>query len=132
MLNADFFTAVNGQHASKKTKLLHQAPDISLEALTPVGPLASPVASQMSNMGNPTKIIKIITNRDRGRKTKAVKVSIYFDILVVYVFLHLYLGIAMYTNLCCIFDSFPLQVKTFFLYTIARMITPSILAFFFS
>ncbi|VAH77085.1 unnamed protein product [Triticum turgidum subsp. durum] len=65
---------VNGQHASKKTKLLHQAPDISLEALTPVGPLASPAASQMSNMVNPTKIIKIITNRDRGRKSKALKV----------------------------------------------------------
>lgn len=66
---------VNGQHASKKTKLLHQAPDISLEALTPVGPLASPAASQMSNMVNPTKIIKIITNRDRGRKSKALKMT---------------------------------------------------------
>ena len=86
MLDADLSTAVNGQHASKKTKLLHQAPDISLEALTPVGTLVSPVASQMSNMVNPTKIIKIITNRDRGRKTKGLKVSIYFDILVVYAF----------------------------------------------
>jgi hypothetical protein len=85
MLNADLSTAVNG-HASKKIKLLHPAPDISLDALTPVGPLASPVASQMSNMVNPTKIIKIITNRDRGRKSKGLKVSIHFDILVVYVF----------------------------------------------
>lgn len=67
--------AENGQHTSKKTKLLHQAPDISLEALTPVGALASPVASQMSNMVNPTKIIKIITNRDRGRKTKGMKMA---------------------------------------------------------
>ncbi|CAM0881456.1 unnamed protein product [Alopecurus aequalis] len=73
-LDADLSTALNGQHASKKTKL-HQAPDISLEALTPVGPLASPVASQMSNMVNPTKIIKIITNRDRGRKTKGLKMT---------------------------------------------------------
>ncbi|XP_051224686.1 chromatin modification-related protein EAF1 B isoform X3 [Lolium perenne] len=65
---------VNG-HASKKIKLLHPAPDISLDALTPVGPLASPVASQMSNMVNPTKIIKIITNRDRGRKSKGLKMA---------------------------------------------------------
>uniref|UniRef100_A0ACD5VRC9 Uncharacterized protein n=1 Tax=Avena sativa TaxID=4498 RepID=A0ACD5VRC9_AVESA len=67
--------ALNGQHASKRAKLLHKAPDVSLEALTPVGPLASPVASQMSNMVNPTKIIKIITNRDRGRKTKGLKMA---------------------------------------------------------
>ena len=86
MLDADLLTVVNGQHASKKSKLLHQAPDISLEALTPVGPLASPAASQMSNMVNPTKIIKIITNRDRGRKSKALKVFVCFDILVVYMF----------------------------------------------
>ncbi|EEC82989.1 hypothetical protein OsI_28025 [Oryza sativa Indica Group] len=64
---------INGQHAAKKPKLMNQAPDVSLEALTPVGPMVSPAASQMSNMANPTKIIKIITNRDRGRKNKVLK-----------------------------------------------------------
>ncbi|GJM94099.1 hypothetical protein PR202_ga10715 [Eleusine coracana subsp. coracana] len=63
---------INGQHAAKKPKLMNQLPDISLEALAPVGPMASPAASQMSNMANPTKIIKITT---RGRKTKGLKMT---------------------------------------------------------
>jgi len=71
----DLSTVVNGLHAAKKPKLLNQAPDISLEALTPVGPMASPAASQMSNMANPTKVIKIST---RGRKSKGLKVLISF------------------------------------------------------
>ncbi|CAN6173421.1 unnamed protein product [Urochloa humidicola] len=61
---------VNGQHAAKKPKLMNQAPDISLEALTPVGAIASPAASQMSNMANPK--IKIST---RGRKSKGLKMT---------------------------------------------------------
>ncbi|CAL5049927.1 unnamed protein product [Urochloa decumbens] len=61
---------VNGQHAAKKPKLMNQAPDISLEARAPVGPIASPVASQMSNMANPK--IKIST---RGRKGKGLKMA---------------------------------------------------------
>ncbi|EEC79795.1 hypothetical protein OsI_21223 [Oryza sativa Indica Group] len=56
-----------GQHALKKLKLMRQGIDISQEA--------SPVASQMSNMANSAKIIKIITNRDRGRKGKALKMA---------------------------------------------------------
>jgi hypothetical protein len=66
---------INGHHAAKKPKLTNQLPDISLEALTPIGPMASPVASQMSNMTNPTKVIKIST---RGRKNKGLKVFISF------------------------------------------------------
>ncbi|ONM40689.1 Chromatin modification-related protein EAF1 B [Zea mays] len=61
---------VNGLHAAKKPKLLNQAPDISLEALKPIGPMASLAASQMSNMANPTRVIKIST---RGRKSKGLK-----------------------------------------------------------
>ncbi|KAL6881979.1 hypothetical protein ACP4OV_011451 [Aristida adscensionis] len=61
---------VNGLHASKKLKLTNQAPDISLEALTPALPMVSPVASQMSYMANATKVIKINT---RGRKSKGLK-----------------------------------------------------------
>jgi hypothetical protein len=67
----DLSTVVNGQHAAKKPKLTNQAPDIALEALTPVGPIASPAASQMSNMANP-KVIKIST---RGRKSKGLKMA---------------------------------------------------------
>ena len=70
----DLSTVVNGQHAAKKPKLMNQAPDISLEALTPIGPIASPAASQMSNMAN-HKVIKIST---RGRKSKGLKVFISF------------------------------------------------------
>ncbi|KAL5230800.1 hypothetical protein ABZP36_029576 [Zizania latifolia] len=59
--------AHGGQHTLKKLKLMRQGIDISQEA--------SPVASQMSNMANSAKIIKIITNRDRGRKGKALKMA---------------------------------------------------------
>ncbi|XP_047094521.1 chromatin modification-related protein EAF1 B-like isoform X2 [Lolium rigidum] len=60
--------ANGGQHASKKLKMMKQGMDMSQEA--------SHVASHMSNMGNPGKVIKIITNnKDRGRKVKALKMS---------------------------------------------------------
>ncbi|OEL27980.1 Chromatin modification-related protein EAF1 A [Dichanthelium oligosanthes] len=59
--------AYGGQHASKKLKMVKQGIDISQEA--------SPAASQMSNMANPARFIKIIANRDRGRKCKALKMT---------------------------------------------------------
>ncbi|XP_044985271.1 chromatin modification-related protein EAF1 B-like [Hordeum vulgare subsp. vulgare] len=60
--------ANGGQHASKKLKTMKQGIYIKQEP--------SQVPSQMSNMVNPTnKIIKIITNKDRGRKVKALKMS---------------------------------------------------------
>lgn len=62
--------AYGGQHASKKVKLVKQGIDISQEA--------SPVASQMSNMANPARFIKIIANRDRVRKCKSLKVLTFF------------------------------------------------------
>ena len=67
------------QHAAKKPKLLKQLPDASSDAITPMtGSMTSPVASQMSNMSNSNKLIKIIANRDRGgRKHKATKVSLF-------------------------------------------------------
>lgn len=68
-------TVVYGQHAAKKPKLLKQPLEASLEALTPVaGSLPSPVDSQMSNMSNSNKLVKLIANRDRVRKSKALKV----------------------------------------------------------
>ncbi|KAH7679081.1 Nucleoplasmin ATPase protein [Dioscorea alata] len=64
------------QHAAKKPKLLKQLPDASSDAITPMtGSMTSPVASQMSNMSNSNKLIKIIANRDRGRKHKATKMT---------------------------------------------------------
>ncbi|WOK93485.1 chromatin modification-related protein EAF1 B-like isoform X4 [Canna indica] len=56
---------VYGQHASKKPKEVTQV----------TGSLPSPVASQMSNMSNSNKFIKIIANRDRARKNKAPKMA---------------------------------------------------------
>nr|CAD1828645.1 unnamed protein product [Ananas comosus var. bracteatus] len=65
-----------GQHTAKKPKLLKQVPDTLQETLTPVsGSMPSPVASQMSNMPNPNKLIKMVANRDRGRKGKALKMA---------------------------------------------------------
>ncbi|KAL5706386.1 hypothetical protein ACHQM5_024563 [Ranunculus cassubicifolius] len=64
---------VFGQHATKRPKLLKQLQDSS-ESNTPLnGIVPSPVASQMSNMSNPNKLMKLIAGRDRGRKAKALK-----------------------------------------------------------
>jgi hypothetical protein len=63
------YVAANGvQHASKKLKM-RQGIDSSAEA--------SRVASQMSNMVNPARFIKIITGRGHGKKCKALKVLLF-------------------------------------------------------
>ncbi|XP_050388260.1 chromatin modification-related protein EAF1 B-like isoform X2 [Argentina anserina] len=60
-----------GQHNAKKPKILKQSLDNTYDGMIPmIGSLPSPVASQMSNMTNPSKFIKLIGGRDRGRKTK--------------------------------------------------------------
>uniref|UniRef100_A0A1D1YPM4 Myb-like domain-containing protein n=2 Tax=Anthurium amnicola TaxID=1678845 RepID=A0A1D1YPM4_9ARAE len=65
-----------GQHAPKKPKLLKQLPEASPESVTPVTcSIPSPAASQMSSMSNPSKLIKMIASRDRGRKNKALKIT---------------------------------------------------------
>ncbi|XP_043719405.1 chromatin modification-related protein EAF1 B-like isoform X2 [Telopea speciosissima] len=64
-----------GQHVAKKPKIMKQLADTSPENYVPVtGSIPSPVASQMSNMSNPNKLMKMIAGRDRGRKAKALKV----------------------------------------------------------
>lgn len=64
-----------GQHNMKKRKMMRQSLDNSFDNLTPMaGSIPSPVASQMSNMPNPNKLIKILAVRDRGRKSKSFKV----------------------------------------------------------
>ncbi|KAL1826151.1 hypothetical protein ACET3Z_012929 [Daucus carota] len=60
-----------GQHVGKKPKLIKQPLDNSFDNVN--CSISSPVASQMSNMSNPTKFIKMLGGRDRGRKTKGLK-----------------------------------------------------------
>ncbi|XP_051131029.1 chromatin modification-related protein EAF1 B-like isoform X2 [Andrographis paniculata] len=60
----------------KKSKGMRQSHDNSVENITPVsGSVPSPVASQMSNMSNSNKFIKILGGRDRGRKPKVLKIT---------------------------------------------------------
>lgn len=62
-----------GPHA-KKLKITKQSVDNSFENTTLMsGSVPSPVGSQMSNMSNQNKLIKLIGVRDRGRKAKALK-----------------------------------------------------------
>ncbi|XP_057480432.1 chromatin modification-related protein EAF1 B-like isoform X1 [Actinidia eriantha] len=64
-----------GQHIMKKPKIMRQLLVNSYDNLTPMaGSITSPVASQMSNMSSPNKLIKILAGRDRGRKAKSFKV----------------------------------------------------------
>ncbi|KZV17693.1 hypothetical protein F511_20642, partial [Dorcoceras hygrometricum] len=61
------------QPMMKKLKL-RQPHDSSFDNSLPIGgSVTSPAASQMSNMSNSNKIIKVIGARDRGRKPKAIK-----------------------------------------------------------
>ena len=54
---------------------MKQSLDNTLDNIAPVtNSIPSPAASQMSNMSNPNKFIRIISGRDRGRKAKALKV----------------------------------------------------------
>lgn len=59
----------------KKPKILRPSQDNSFE--NPVsGSAPSPAASQMSNMSNSNKFIKMLGGRDRGRKPKLLKVHL--------------------------------------------------------
>ncbi|XVE78092.1 hypothetical protein DITRI_Ditri13aG0116000 [Diplodiscus trichospermus] len=63
-----------GQHHAKKPKMMEQQPDNAFDIVRN-GSIPSPVGSQMSNMSNPSKIIRLIHGRDRGRKAKMPKIS---------------------------------------------------------
>lgn len=70
-----FSEGLYGHHIGKKPKLIKQSLDNSIDNVAPVNcSLSSPVASQMSNMPNPNKFIKMLGGRDRGRKMKGLKV----------------------------------------------------------
>ncbi|KAI4356403.1 hypothetical protein L6164_000428 [Bauhinia variegata] len=65
-----------GQPNVKKPKTMKQSHDNTFDNIAPmIGSIPSPAASQMSNMSNPSKFIRIISGRDRGRKAKALKIS---------------------------------------------------------
>ncbi|XP_050206923.1 chromatin modification-related protein EAF1 B-like isoform X2 [Mercurialis annua] len=63
-----------GYHTSKKPKLLKRSLDNTYDNMAQSGLVPSPAASQMSNMPCTNKGVKMIGNRDRGRKTKLLKV----------------------------------------------------------
>ncbi|KAM7265237.1 hypothetical protein ACFE04_002920 [Oxalis oulophora] len=65
---------LNGQHGVKKPKIMKQQVDTTLDNMN-MGSIPSPAASQMSNMPNPSKLIQLISGRDRGIKTKGLKAS---------------------------------------------------------
>ncbi|KAL3517807.1 hypothetical protein ACH5RR_020396 [Cinchona calisaya] len=61
-----------GQHISKKPKMMRLSLDNSFDSGAPIGGSApSPVASQISNQN---KLMKVFSNRDRGRKNKGLKI----------------------------------------------------------
>ncbi|XP_039032556.1 chromatin modification-related protein EAF1 B-like isoform X1 [Hibiscus syriacus] len=63
-----------GQHNATKLKVIKQQPDNAFD-INPSGSIPSPVGSQMSNMSNPNKIIRLSHGRDRVRKVKTPKMS---------------------------------------------------------
>ncbi|XP_019460850.1 PREDICTED: chromatin modification-related protein EAF1 B-like isoform X1 [Lupinus angustifolius] len=65
-----------GQHNVKKLKTMKQPLDNTFDNIAPItNSSPSPAASQMSNMSNPSKFIRIISGQDRGRKAKGLKAS---------------------------------------------------------
>ncbi|GFQ02709.1 helicase srcap [Phtheirospermum japonicum] len=75
-LESNCSSGLLGQPMAKKPKTMRQSQDNSFENITPIGgSVPSPAASQMSNMSNPNKFIKMLGGRDRGRKPKGLKVK---------------------------------------------------------
>ncbi|XP_019413028.1 PREDICTED: chromatin modification-related protein EAF1 B-like isoform X2 [Lupinus angustifolius] len=64
-----------GQHNPKKLKTVKQSLDNTSDNIAPItNSIPPPAASQMSNTSNPSKLIRIFSGRDRGRKVKGPKV----------------------------------------------------------
>ncbi|MFQ6620046.1 hypothetical protein Gotur_000816 [Gossypium turneri] len=64
-----------GQHNAKKLKIMKQQPDNAFD-FPPSGTIPFPAGSQMTNMSNPSKIIRLIHGCDKGRKAKTHKMSV--------------------------------------------------------
>lgn len=74
--NCHSFEGLFGLHIPKKPKILRPSLENSFDNMSPVtGSIPSPAASQMSNMSNPNKIMKVLNSRDRSRKGKNLKVQ---------------------------------------------------------
>ncbi|KAE8708113.1 Helicase/SANT-associated, putative isoform 2 [Hibiscus syriacus] len=74
-LDSNGTSGLHGQYNAKKLKIMKQQPDSAYDIIPPNGSIPSPVGSQMSNMSNPSKIIRLIHGSDRGRKAKTPKMS---------------------------------------------------------
>ncbi|KAK8521739.1 hypothetical protein V6N12_066325 [Hibiscus sabdariffa] len=74
-LDSNGTSGLHGQYSAKKLKIMKQQPDSAYDIIPQNGSIPSPVGSQMSNMSNPGKIIKLIHGSDRGRKAKTPKMS---------------------------------------------------------
>ncbi|KAK8611734.1 hypothetical protein V6N13_131777 [Hibiscus sabdariffa] len=74
-LDSNGNSGLHGQYNGKKLKIMKQQPDGAYDYIPPNGSISSPVGSQMHNMSNPSKIIRLIHGSDRGRKAKTPKVS---------------------------------------------------------
>lgn len=58
--------------------MMRQSLENSFENVGPVGGFVpSPAASQMSNMSNPNKLMRMLSGRDQGRRAKTLKVLVY-------------------------------------------------------
>ncbi|GMI85669.1 hypothetical protein like AT3G24880 [Hibiscus trionum] len=71
-LDSNGTSGLHGQYNAKKLKIMKQQPDNAYDIIPPNGSIASPVGSQMSNMSNPSKIIRLIHG---SRKAKTPKMS---------------------------------------------------------
>ncbi|XP_056170193.1 chromatin modification-related protein EAF1 B-like isoform X3 [Syzygium oleosum] len=62
--------------SAKKPKMIKQSPDNTFDNITSVtGSIPSPVASQMSNMSTPNKLVNSTNGHDRSTKVKGFKMS---------------------------------------------------------
>lgn len=71
LIELSYSEGLYAQHIAKKPKTMKLSLDNTFDVSTMNGSIPSPAASQMSN---PSKFIKIISGRDRGRKVKSLKV----------------------------------------------------------
>lgn len=70
-----FDESLYGEHAAKKPKMIKQSPDNTFDNITSMtGSIPSPVASQMSNMSTPNKLVNSTNGHDRSTKVKGFKV----------------------------------------------------------
>ncbi|XP_011024664.1 PREDICTED: uncharacterized protein LOC105125769 isoform X3 [Populus euphratica] len=76
-LDSNGTSGLYGQHTTKKPKISKQLLDNTFDNMVQMtGSIPSPAASQMSNMSNTNRFIKLIGGRERGRKNKSMKMSV--------------------------------------------------------